>query len=235
MFRPFVLASLAVAVVLVACAAPTPTPSPTPTATPQPRDCPSEYVREVRRYPAMSNEEARSFRPSLSEPGLTLYEALCMDILRRIAKKGGFTGEEAGAIEALGRELAQEPIVPENIARAVRRWYRSLPETYWSGPSFNVDVSFTDSYRLGGKPTHAVLLNISGREFPVGLGTALNSRYGNALWKPLDLPTGGGEIIVCSERDKELILRAASRVTAARVLGVEDDERDRVYCKPGLF
>ena len=212
----------------------TPTVAPT-TPTPTPKDCPDAYERTPARHPSMSEEERRSYRPTLSEPGLTLYEALCVDVLRRIAENKWVTGEEEGAIEALGRELAQEPLVPEGIARAVQRWYRALPDTYWSGPSFSVNVSFTDSHRLGGEPTYAVLLTISGREFPMDLGTALNRRYGSVLWKPLRLPTGGGEIIVCTERDKELIMRAASRVTAARVLGAEDDEGDTVYCRPGLF
>ena len=233
---------LAVLVLAVACSEPTPTPTaipsptpeltPTPTATPTPKDCPDVYKRDRPGYPSMSNEEARSYRPSLHEPGLTLMQALCDDLLPKLVSRASVA--ERSAVERLGRELAQEHIDARALSSAALRWYRSLPNTSWTGQEFEVELTYTDSFRVGGEPRYSLLFNIPGKEFPVSLGEALNRRYGGGGSSP-KMTTGAGEIITCSERDRDWIMWHADWRAARLVLTGERRYEDEVYCKTGIF
>lgn len=244
MFRiPFTGLSIA-AVLLVACTAPAstptliptsvPTPSPTPTVTPTPRACPAEYERELRRHPSLTNEEARSYRPSLHEPGVTVHQILCDGIrggLGNLAWNYWISDEEAGAAEALGMELAQLHPKITDVSRAFYRWYTALPD-YWYpkrewGSASRIRVEFSDSYH--GEP--ATVLIVEGKEGLSSLAGLLQRRYREAR---MDILPGAGEVIVCRQ-DKDRIFRAMSSSAAARGLGIDDPWEEHLFCKPGVF
>ena len=247
MLHVFTITGLATAaVLLVACTAPTPTPTPTatpeptptltptPTVTPTPPDCPREYERELRRHPSMTNEEARSYRPTLSEPGVTIHQMLCDDALRKLAQKHYARAEEVGGAEGLGRELAQLYPRLETVSRAFRRWYIALPDSWYPkrewGPASSILVEFRRSHH--GYP--ATVLIVEGKEGLTNLSGLLERRYGKHF-ALLDISGGAGEVIVCPSSEKNWIFHAMTGSAAARGLGIDDPWEERLFCKPGVF
>ena len=223
---------------------PVPTLTPTPTPTPPPtKDCPDAYKRTLTKHSDLMTDDARNYRVRLWEPGLTLMQALCIDLLGKTADEATLfreNDEEVAAAKALGRELAQDPILRDDLVRAALRWYRSFTDyrrqAKLGRESRDAEMQLVDSYRAHGETRDALMFVIEGERYPLlELGHAIDQTYRGSWSAVIEIPSGAGEIIVCSELDRRRIVYHAPHRAAVQLAGDDDPYADAVYCKPGIF